>query len=112
MKDLITNGNLIPYLLYTSYVLYIILYLGVSYIDPYYASSLEVITQIYIAGSLLYYFNPFITSSRMKTITPNMRELIFTAGFVLLINNIGKITRMTREAINKVKESRIIDDSD
>lgn len=101
------NGNLIPYFIYTSYLLYAITYLGIFFIGSYYVNGLKLITQTYIALTLIFYFNPF---SSFKEITPNMRRLIFSSGFILLLNNIPTIQQMMKNTIitmdNKINKEK------
>lgn len=97
----IKKGNLIPYFIYTSYLLYAITYLGIFFVGSYYINGLKLITQTYIAFTLIFYFNPF---SSFKEITPNMRRLIFSSGFILLLNNIPTIQQLVdKSLLNNIK---------
>jgi hypothetical protein len=82
------KGNLITYLIYTSYFIYAIIYLGIFYINPYYVKIINIITQFYIGVTLIYYFNPI---TELNNISKNMKKIIFISGLTLLTNNIGNI---------------------
>lgn len=89
--EFIEKGNLIPYLIYTSYFVYTVVFLGLFFINSYYVDILKVLTQTYIAVTLIYYFNPF---SSVTTITPNIRKVIFSSAFILLLNNSNTIKQI------------------
>lgn len=93
------DGNLYPYLIYTTYIVYAILFLGLFFIDAYYVDVLKIITQTYIALTLMYYFNPYTS---VKTLTPNIRKVIFSSAFVLLLNNINTLNRFFRDTTSNV----------
>jgi hypothetical protein len=84
------RGNLITYLIYTSYFLYAIVFLGLFYVDSYYIDILKLVTQTYIAITLIYYFSPF---SSFIELTANMRSVIFSSAFILLLNNMNTLRR-------------------
>lgn len=92
----------IPYLIYTSHLIYLIVYLKLFSINTYYTTILELFIQLYIAVFLLYYFNPF-ASSNVK-ITKNIKKAIFSAGLVLFTNNIGIFIRYLRENITTINK--------
>jgi hypothetical protein len=92
MYNLFKRGNLIPYLLYSSYIIYLITYFGLLYINPYYINILEIITHTYIAITLMYYFNIF--SDSQEELSNNMRRIIFSSGLILFTNLFGNIIQL------------------
>lgn len=88
IADVVKYGNLYPYLIYTTYIVYSILFLGLFFINNYYVDVLNMVTQTYIAITLIYYFNPFTT---VKTLTTNIRSVIFASAFILLLHNISTV---------------------
>ena len=84
------------YLLYTSYFLYALLFLGVLH-DVYYINLVSKITQIFIALFLIIRFNPLSKTTFTKT----DKKIVFHAGILLFsINTIitiyYKIKDLTR----------------
>lgn len=66
--------------LYTSYILYIIAYLGIKYYDPKYLDMLENIIKYYVIGFLLIRFNPF-SSNKFNEFD---RKIVFSSAIFLL----------------------------
>ena len=70
------------FLHYISYFMYLTVLMGLSVFSPFYMNIVELLIKLYVAGYLLFLFNPF----RSKTqITPHERKLIFDAAIYLLI---------------------------
>lgn len=89
------------FLLYLSYFLYIVSFLGIAIVAPEYHKSLTEIIKIYICLLLIRRFNPLTH----KRFSPFDKELAFSAGCFLLLTTIfGEIAiYFTKNAINKVK---------
>jgi hypothetical protein len=64
------------------YVLYLIAFFGIWYINPGYIRFVSAALQIYIALFLMYRFNPF----RNHELRPNDDQIIFGSAFLLLAN--------------------------
>jgi hypothetical protein len=89
------------YLIYVSYALYIISYLGVSYIAPEYHSVLTEIIKIYVCVLLIYNFNPW----GKKDCTSLDKSLAFSAAWFLVFTTIlgQSAIYYTKHFISKVK---------
>jgi len=90
----IEKGNLIPYFIYTTYIAYIILYIGIFHIKPDYIDHFIIMTNLYISMTLLFYFNPFTNTIVAH---PNLNRIVFTSGIVLFTNSIGKIIQVREQ---------------
>lgn len=89
------------YLIYASYFLYIVSFLGISFIAPEYHNLLTEIIKIYVCLLLIYNFNPF----GKKECTKLDRELAFSAAWFLVFTTIlgQSAIYYTKHFINKVK---------
>jgi hypothetical protein len=89
------------YLIYASYALYIISYLGVSYIAPDYHTTLTEVIKIYVCVLLIYNFNPW----GKKECTSLDKTLAFSAAWFLVLTTIlGQAAiYYTTHFISKVK---------
>lgn len=83
ISNLTSKGRLIRFFIYATYVAYIGMFIGVSFINTRYIQLLQYGANLYIGLSLIYYFNPFYKNVE---ITSTMRRIIFTSGVVLLTN--------------------------
>ena len=70
------------------YLGYIVLFLGISYIDESYIDRLNFIVQLLIGGFIVYKFHPF---SKHFVLEPFDKQLIFYAGFFLLLSTLSTI---------------------
>ena len=82
MFDIIRNNHekLFIYGLYSSYVLFIIVLLGLSTTAPNYLSSLEKFLKLYVSLFLLWRFNPL----RKKPFRKFDRRVVFSCALFLL----------------------------
>ena len=89
------------YLIYASYFLYIVSFLGISFIAPEYHNLLIEIIKIYVCLLLIFKFNPFGN----KECTKLDRELAFSAAcFLILTTVLGQAAEYyTDNIVNKVK---------
>jgi len=89
------------YLIYASYILYFISYLGVSYIAPNYHHVLTEIIKIYVCVLLIYNFNPW----GRKECTSLDKTLAFSAAWFLVLTTIlgQAAVYYTKHFINEVK---------
>ena len=73
-----------PYLVIVNLMifLYIIIYLGLFYVEPFYIYYLSISTQIFVCLFLLYRFHPF----RTHTLNKNDGSIIFASALFLLAN--------------------------
>lgn len=84
---------------YFSYILYILVILGISYSAPKYLYLLNVYLPIYVSAFLLYRFNPW----RSLSFTEFDRQIVFQAGiFLLLTTSISAV--LDKYFINPAKE--------
>ena len=87
------------YLLYLSYFLFIVSFLGISYVAPQYNSTLTEIIKVYICILLIYRFNPL---NGKKKCSEFDKQLAFSASvFLFLTTVIGQIIYFN--FVNKVK---------
>lgn len=86
MIDLIRNNHekLFIYGLYSSYVLFIIVLLGLSTTAPKYLSSLEKFLKLYVSLFLLWRFNPL----RKKPFRKFDRRVVFSCALFLLMTTL------------------------
>jgi hypothetical protein len=100
MKSLIqVQQRLFQGIKYFSYILYVLVILGVSYSAPKYLSLLNVYLPIYVSLFLLFRFNPW----RALSFTEFDRQIVFQAGiFLLLTTSISAI--LDKYFINPAKE--------
>lgn len=81
-----------PALLFTvglTYITYIFIFLGVSYISPQYIRVLSNIMHILIAGILIYKFNPFRSVTKFTEGDANL--IFFIAVFLVMSTGITEI---------------------
>jgi hypothetical protein len=84
---------------YFSYILYILVILGVSYSAPKYLYLINVYLPIYVSAFLLIRFNPW----RALHFTDFDRQIVFQAGiFLLLTTSISAV--LDKYFINPAKE--------
>jgi hypothetical protein len=90
--------------LYTSYLLYIIAYLGIEYYNPKYLDMLENIIKYYVIGFLLIRFNPFTNN----TFNEFDRKIVFSSAIFLLATT--TITQYSKnlDAMEIVKYIKIV----
>jgi hypothetical protein len=90
------------YLVYASYILYIISFLGISLIAPEYHSFLIEIIKIYVCILLIYNFNPW----GKKECTNLDKNLAFSAAWFLVLTTVlGQAAILyTHNFINKIKK--------
>jgi hypothetical protein len=74
--------NIFNWLFIILYVLYVITFFGIWYVNPNYIQIITVIMQVYIAAFLMIRFNPFIKHELRQYDD----RLIFASGFLLLTN--------------------------
>ena len=67
-----------------SYVLYFMVFIGISSMAPKYLSILKNFLQIYIALLLIYLYNPL--TYKKRNFTDFDRKLVFSAGTFLLLS--------------------------
>tara|TARA_B100001063_G_scaffold66696_1_gene60686 strand:- start:3 stop:314 length:312 start_codon:yes stop_codon:yes gene_type:complete len=72
------------YLVYASYALYIISFLGISFVAPEYHSLLIEIIKIYVCVLLIYNFNPW----GKKECTTLDKNLAFSAAWFLVLTTV------------------------
>lgn len=98
-----TKEKVFRYLLYTSYFLYIVSFLGISYLAPTYHNLLSEIIKIYVCILLILRFNPIY----MKKCSEFDKELVFSAAvFLFFTTIIGQIAiYYTDHIISKVKKN-------
>ena len=94
--------NTFTYLIYLSYFLYIVSFLGVSYLAPTYHPLLLEIIKIYICILLIFNFNPF----SKKKCSDFDKQLAFSAAcFLFFTTVLGQIAIFyTRHFVSKVKD--------
>ena len=73
-----TREQVFTYMIYTSYVLYIVVALGLSRSAPKYLSYLDSAIRIYVSLFLMYQFNPFLNQT--AEFTELDRKMAFSAG--------------------------------
>jgi len=90
------------YLIYSSYIFYIVSFLGISFVAPSYHRLLLEIIKIYVSILLIYNFNPW----GKKECTRLDRELAFSAAIFLIFTTILGETALyyTNDIINDVKK--------
>jgi len=76
--------NLFLYGLNFSYILYFLVFLGISSLAPEYLSGLRIVLKIYIGFLLIYFYNPI--TYKEKKFTEFDRRLVFSAGIFLLLS--------------------------
>ena len=88
------------YLVYASYILYIISFLGVSFVAPEYHNILIEVIKIYVCILLIYNFNPW----GKKECTNLDKNLAFSAAcFLIFTTVLGQSAILyTRNFINKI----------
>lgn len=86
MIDIIRNNHekIFLYGLYSSYVLFIIVLLGISTTAPKYLSSLEKFLKLYVSLFLLWRFNPL----RKKPFRKFDRRVVFSCALFLLMTTL------------------------
>ena len=74
------------YMLYASYVLFVVAFSGVYSIDPSYMSLLNSIIKYYVCIFLLIRFNPYTEDDRHYSEERKFdRKIVFSAGIFLLL---------------------------
>jgi hypothetical protein len=71
-------------LMYSSYILYFVILLGIVNYAPFYFDYLKNFLKIYIGFLLVYLYNPI--TYKKKDFTNIDREIIFSAGIFLLLS--------------------------
>lgn len=107
MIDLIRNNHekVFIYGLYTSYILFALVLLGVSTTAPKYLSSLEKFLKLYVSLFLLWKFNP-LKNERM---TKFDRRLVFSCALFLLTTSFLTDAVMTYLKLFRGKVVNLID---
>lgn len=100
------HQKLYKYGLWTSYVLFIITFLGLWTYGEVWLSTIELMLNIYIALFLIYHFNPY-THHKMDEFG---REIAFSAGILLLVTKgvthiLGRLSDEGREGTREVSEA-------
>lgn len=88
MKIPINPEKIYDIIIYTNYILYTIIFLGISSTAPKYLDELNFYVHIYIAVFLLYRFNPF----RKIQFNNLDRKVAFSAGlFILTTSSLNEL---------------------
>ena len=85
-------------IVYTTWILYIVILLGVSSSAPEYLDDLQSFVKIYVSLFLIYRFNPL----RRVKFTELDAKIAFSAGIFLLTTT--AIDRIVKMYLNKIKE--------
>ena len=82
----------------TFYLLYIIAFLGIAYVNPTYITNVSLALQLFISLFLLYKFHPF----REHKLEHFDGTLIFASALILLTNT-GFISISEQQVLSKMK---------
>lgn len=100
------HQKLYKYGLWTSYILFILTFLGLWSYGSIWLSTIELALNVYIALFLIYNFNPY-TKHKMDDFG---REIAFSAGVLLLVTKgvthiLGRLSDTGRESTREVSEA-------
>jgi len=80
--------NVYSGLLYSSYVLYVIIFLGIYSNAPRYLTTITRVTQLYICGLLLVRFNPLRVDIKF---TDFDKQLVFSAAIFMFFTLVANV---------------------
>jgi len=88
-------------MIFTLYLCYFLLYIGIFYIDPTYIKSLSIAIRIFVCSFLIYKFHPF----RQHKLSYFDDKLIF-ASATLILTDMG-ITQYVVNIISNTKNIKV-----
>lgn len=83
LKKYFDYKKILLYALNVSFILYILVLLGITNYAPKYLESLKIVLKIYIGLILVFFYNPY---SYKKSLDNFDRKILFSTGLILLFS--------------------------